>query len=306
MNALTPDFRYRRLGYVALNVTDLARSGAFYENIVGLQPAGEALAGERLYRCTQRHHDVVLHQASAPGLRRVAWEMESAADLERLERHLQALGIATHDVAAGECAALGLARAVRATEPHLGAVFEYFHTMAPAATPFAPTVTKIARLGHVVLATNEHAETERFLLEQLNYRVSDRIEGAVTFMRCWPNPLHHSFGLSKGSGKRLHHVNFMVTDIDDVGKAMYRLKQHEVPIVFGPGRHPPSESIFLYFLDPDELTVEFSFGMEEFPEVAPREPRLLPMSLQSIDYWGAVPDPRFAAKGEIAALTEPA
>ncbi len=301
-----PDFRYRRLGYVALNVSDLARSGAFYEEIVGLQPSGAALAGERLYRCTQRHHDVVLHQAAAPGLRRVAWEMESADDLERLERHLQSLGMRTFDVAAEECAALGLARAVRVIEPHLGAVFEYFHTMVSAATSYVPTVTRIARLGHVVLATDAHADTERFFLDQLNYRASDRIEGAVTFMRCWPNPLHHSFGLSKGSSKRLHHVNFMVTDIDDVGRAMYRLKKHDVPIVFGPGRHPPSESIFLYFLDPDELTVEFSFGMEEFPEIAPREPRLLPMSLQSIDYWGSVPDPRFAAQGVIAPLTEPA
>ncbi len=36
--------------------------------------------------------------------------------------------------------------------------------------------------------------------------------------------------------------------------------------MFGPGRHPPSESVFLYFLDPDGLTLEYSFGMEEFPE----------------------------------------
>lgn len=299
---MTTDFRYARLGYVALNVRDLARSDRFYREVVGLAAAGDGPDGEALYRCTGRHHDVVLHEGGRPGLRRVAWEMASADDLARIEAHLRGLGIAVHEVDAGRCVALGLARAFRISEPHTGAVFEYFHTMCSAAGPFAPTVTKIARLGHVVLANDAHAATERFFLEQLNYRASDRIEGAVTFMRCWPNPLHHSFGLSNGKRRGLHHVNFMVTDIDDVGKALYRLKQHEVPIVFGPGRHPPSESIFLYFLDPDELTVEFSFGMEEFPEVAPREPRLLPLSLQSIDYWGAVPDSRFAAVGAIAEL----
>ena len=45
-----------------------------------------------------------------------------------------------------------------------------------------------------------------------------------------------------------------------------RLRKAEVPIVYGPGRHPPSGSFFLYFLDPDGMTLEYSHGMEEFPE----------------------------------------
>ena len=54
----------------------------------------------------------------------------------------------------------------------------------------------------------------------------------------------------------------MVTDIDDIGKAVYRARKLDAPIVFGPGRHPPSESSFFYFLDPDGMTLEYSFGME--------------------------------------------
>ena len=75
--------------------------------------------------------------------------------------------------------------------------------------------------------------------------------------------------------------------------------RRKVPIVYGPGRHPPSDSIFLYFLDPDETTIEFSFGMEEFPEHNARPPRMLAAGLETIDYWGGFPDPRFAAKGVI-------
>ena len=294
------NFRYQGLGYVALNVSDLARSLAFYRDIVGLQEAGNVGAGTVLLRCSDSHHDVVLHQASVPGLRRVGWEMASTADLAAINAHLHSVNLAPRAVAAAEAEALGVTTAVRVSEPHTGAVFEYFCTMARASSSYQPTVARIARLGHVVLTAADHAVTERFFREQLNFKVSDRIEGAVTFLRCFPNPLHHSLGLSKGSVNRLHHVNFMVTDIDDIGRALYRLRKHDVPIVFGPGRHPPSESIFLYFLDPDGLTLEYSFGMEEFSEVAPRAPRLLPFSVQSIDYWGAVPDPQFAVTGEIA------
>jgi len=87
-----------------------------------------------------------------------------------------------------------------------------------------------------------------------------------------------------------------------VGKALWRCKANGADIVFGPGRHPPSESMFLYFLDPDGMTVEYSFGMETFPEADPRPPRLLPMRLDSIDYWGGAPDKRFASVGSIEAL----
>lgn len=298
-----PDFRYRRLAYVALDVTDLEASRRFYGDLLGLQAAGSSASGEYFYRCSSRHHDLVLRQAPEAGLRRLGWQMETAADLSALREHLAGpLGLLVHDLPRADCEALGLGTTFRVSEPNTGATFEYFCEFGEADTAYQPTVTKIARLGHVVLQTEQHATTERYFREALNFRVSDRIEEAVTFMRCFPNPLHHSLGLSNGGRNGLHHVNFMVTDIDDIGRALYRMRAAGVPIVFGPGRHPPSESIFLYFLDPDGLTVEYSFGMEEFPEANPREPRLLPKTLQSIDYWGAVPAPDFGAKGALAPL----
>ena len=296
------DFRYRRLGYVALNVSDVERSLAFYRDFVGLMPAGQAANGEYLMRCSERHHDVVLRQGEV-GLRRVGWEMESAQDLEKIDAHLRALDIQTHPVARDECESLGVRDAFRITEPTTGTTFEYFHSFAKATEPFQPTVAKIARLGHVVLFAADKAKSEKFFLDALNFRASDRIEGGVTFMRCFPNPLHHSFALGASTENRLNHVNFMVTDMDDIGQALWRMKKQNVPIVFGPGRHPPSGSVFLYFLEPDGMTLEYSFGMEEFPEHGPREPRLLPPGLKSIDYWGAIPEPRFASKGTIERLS---
>lgn len=299
---MTVDFRYRRLGYVALNVSDMTKSENFYTNLLGLQSAGESLNGERLLRCSRRHHDVILHQGAAPGLRRVGWQMEDAENAANIRRHLEGLSIKTFDVAVDEQAALGVENAFRITEPNSGATFEYFSSFEEPAEPYVHTVTKIERLGHVVLNVKNHSKAEKFFMEELNFRASDRIEGAVTFMRCFPNPLHHSLGLSNGGKNALHHVNFMVTDVDDIGKALWRMKNNDVPIVFGPGRHPPSDSMFLYFLDPDGITVEYSFGMEEFPEVDPRAPRKLPLGLQSIDYWGAVPAPEMASKGVIEPL----
>jgi 2,3-dihydroxy-p-cumate/2,3-dihydroxybenzoate 3,4-dioxygenase len=119
-------------------------------------------------------------------------------------------------------------------------------------------------------------------------------------MRCFPNRFHHSFGVGNGKGRSgLHHFNFMVSDADDIGTSLWRLKKLDVPIVNGPGRHLPSGSMFLYYLDPDGLTLEYSFGMEEFPETGAREPRTLPPVSKSFDLWEGPVDPRKAAVGEI-------
>jgi 2,3-dihydroxy-p-cumate/2,3-dihydroxybenzoate 3,4-dioxygenase len=68
----------------------------------------------------------------------------------------------------------------------------------------------------------------------------------------------------------------------------------------GPGRHAPSGAIFLYVLDPDGLTVEYSFGMEEFPEENPRKPKYLAVEPETIDLWGGqTADHRMASLGVI-------
>jgi 2,3-dihydroxy-p-cumate/2,3-dihydroxybenzoate 3,4-dioxygenase len=95
----------------------------------------------------------------------------------------------------------------------------------------------------------------------------------------------------------------MVSDIDDIGKLQYRLQHHQVKTVFGMGRHPTSDSIFLYFLDPDKMTWEYSFGMEQFPEENPRPPRAMSARAEDFDAWGAMPDPEFGRIGVIDAAT---
>jgi len=296
------DIRYRHIGYIAINVSDLRCSREFYETKLGLQVDTDAEDGCLFLRCSDRHHDIVLHEGGEPGVKRIGWHMESAAALAAAREHLAGLGLAVVPVPPGEAARLGIGEAFRVSEPTTGATFEFYAEMSLAATAYTPTHTKIVRLGHIVLSSPDRAATERFLVEQLNFRVSDRIQGAVSFMRCFPNPLHHSFAVGQAPRAGLNHVNFMVTELEDIGKASNRMKRSEVPIVFGIGKHPPSESYFLYFLDPDGLTIEYSFGMEEFPEHGARLPREMPASIESLDYWGGLPDPRSGKTGVLEPL----
>ena len=291
-------FRYARLGYVTLEVTDVPRSTAFYRDLVGLQVDRES-DGQAYLRCSEKRQDLVLAQGPTPGLRRIAFELESARDLAQATCYLEAEGFSPRKVEPAEAERLMIGDAVRFHEPGSGLEFEFFIDPVQADHPFQPTKANIARLGHVVLNVADYEAVHRSLVGKLNFVVSDGVTGKIAFLRCFPNKLHHSLALIAGPANGFNHVNFMVSDIDDIGCAINRMKKADVPIVFGPGRHLPSGSIFLYFLDPDGMTAEYSFGMEEFEEEDARDPRELEPTAETLDTWGGAPDPRFGKTGAI-------
>jgi len=291
--------RYKRLGYVVLNVTDVARSQRFYEDTVGLAKVGASVNGDVYLRCSDRHHDLVLARSDRPGVRRIGWQMESADALAALRESFAAAGIACTDVPVDEARELHTDGGFRAVEPSTGAQHEFYCRMDFADSPFEPTHTRIACLGHIVLGTPQLVASEDFYYNIMNFRQSDRIDDAVVHLRCFPNPLHHTFGLGATKTPTMNHLTFNVSHIDDIGRAGPRMEAAGVPVVYGPGRHPQSGSVFFYFLDPDGLTIEYSLGMEEFPEDNPREPRRFPLEGGSFDYWDGKPKPGFTEVGAI-------
>lgn len=295
-------FRYRRLAYAALNVTDLERSTAFYRDVVGLAHTGTTADFVAL-RCSRDHHNLLLYAAGEPGLKRIGFELESRADLVAAREHVTGLGVQVEEITAAELEQLRTVAGFRFRLPGSGLCIEYFIQMMHLAAPYLPTVAKIERLGHVVINVADFDQAIDWLTGKLGFCVSDFVPGFAAFLRCFPNPLHHSMAILAGADDHLNHVNFMVTDIDDIGAGMNRMRRTGAEIVFGPGRHQPSESIFLYYLDPDRMTVEYSFGMETFPEQSAREARLLEPVPATLDTWGSTPTPEFGKIGTIEQAT---
>jgi 2,3-dihydroxy-p-cumate/2,3-dihydroxybenzoate 3,4-dioxygenase len=291
--------RYSKLGYVELNVTDLKASTEFYESVVGLQYVAAGSCGQVFLRCEEEHHSVVLHQAVDPGLKVVGWMLADKSQFDLLHARLDEAKVPFRELSRDELASRQLERCTRMVEPLSGVTFEFYIRTDGKAYQFEPSVAKIQRIGHAVIKTAHYAQVNKFMRDVLNFVESDVIEDGITFFRCFPSPYHHGFGVGNAATNGWHHINFMVTEIDDIGRALARLRKASVPIVFGPGRHPASGSVFLYWLDPDGMTVEYSFGMEEFPESGARPPRLFPRSPDSLDSWGSHRDPRMASRGSL-------
>ncbi|HWI35683.1 MAG TPA: VOC family protein [Burkholderiales bacterium] len=294
--------RYRKLGYVAVNVTDIERSCAFYESIVGFQPNGRGPDGAAYFRFGRSHHDLVLYPAARAGFKRLGWELEDEKQFDALERALSRHGMALKEVDAAECAALRQGRTVRFSDPFSGCTWEFYARMGAEETPFTPRVVRFDRVGHAILKTPRFEEALRFYTDVLNFRLSDKVEGVIAFLRAFPNPYHHTFGIAAAERHGLHHVNFMLSSIDDWGRCTARLPREQVPVVWGPGRHTNAGTFFLYYLDPDGLTLEYGHGMEEFPEVGAREPNVRAPGQEAVDLWDSPMDPRTCASGEVEAV----
>ena len=289
--------RYRKLGYVALNVSNLARARDWYVAMMGLQFNGAGAAGEHYFRAGPEHHDLVLCESATPGLKRIGWELENNAQFDVAAQVLSRHGITWRALDANECQAEHLTRAIRMVEPITGVTLE-FYTGMHSDNAFTPTVAKLQSICHIGIGTPRYHEAIAFYENVLNFKTSDEIDGRINLMRCFPNPLHHSLAIALAERNMLHHVNFMITDDDDLRQARERFSAHQVPMVWD-GFHPPSGNTFLFFLDPDGLSLEFGHGMEHFPEQGARAHRVFPARPESFDSTGSTRDARMAAAGDI-------
>ena len=105
--------RYKKLGYVELNVTDLERSRWFYEDMVGLGHGGTLPDGAGSLRCGTDPCRVLLHGAAAAGFKRVGWMLEDERQCDVLHRRLGDADVGWETVANAECRDRRLSRISR-------------------------------------------------------------------------------------------------------------------------------------------------------------------------------------------------
>ncbi len=296
---MSPPFLYDSIVYAALGTPRLEQSIGFYRDLMGLELTEHQPGEYAAFRCSTYATNLLLQQHEEAGLLRIGLKLQSGKDLRQAEQHFQKRGYDVEPLARAASKQLGIGSGFSVREPNSGITFDYFDTMLVPAYDFQPSLTKIQRLGHVVIKLQDFEPAWRALEADFGFVTSDYVEDKAVWMRCYPNPFHHSLAIIKDENEGLHHVNFMVSEIDDVGAARNRLMDAGVDIVFGPGRHKPSNSIFLYFTDPAGMTMEFSFGMEEFPQQEARQPRKLANTARVMDLWGGLPKPGFARKGRI-------
>lgn len=246
----------------------------FLGEVVGLMPGAPLPDGARSWRNDRKAHRVWVEPGARADACCIGFEVADEAAwrhaLERLERagYPAAVG-ALPELAARRVRALARVRAP------WGVDVEIVHGLADADTPFESPgypdgfVTAGQGFGHAVFAVGDEAAYQaacRFAIDGLGLRLSDWLrmplgaggEMHVSFLHC--NARHHSLALARLPGpppaQRLHHINFEVASVGDVGRAQERALAARTPLANTLGQHDNDAMVSFYAVSPDGWLAE--------------------------------------------------
>jgi len=252
---------------VVLGVEEVETAKTFYRDF-GLDAVDHAPNSAEM--ATQDGTTIALHPQTAQGLppavttgstvREIIWSVQSqdnveqaAAELAR-DRHVAMDGDGTIHALDDD----GYGIAIRT---------ERRKAIAPAANrlniygaaPNRPINSRIdffeairpASVAHVVLKTPDVLRAQRFYIERLGFRMTDRFSGGHgAFLRSAGSPYHHNLFLIHAPERGLHHIAFAVTDFNDVILGGQALLRKGWDPKMGPGRHVIGSNFFWYFNSP--------------------------------------------------------
>jgi 2,3-dihydroxy-p-cumate/2,3-dihydroxybenzoate 3,4-dioxygenase len=276
------DIRYVRLG-----TRQLATANQYALEILGLEHA-RTEAGAHYFRSDQRDHTLVYFEGD-PSDHTVGFEVRTSADLDKATALLSDAGI---DVRAGtveQCEQRHVQAFANFRDPSGNSIDLVVRPHHCGRRYFPARDAGITGFSHVGLCTTNAPRDEKFWTEVLGAQVSDRI-GDAPLLRI--DEVHHKVALFPAARNGVQHINHQVESIDDLMRAWYHLRNRGVRIVFGPGRHPTSGAMFLYFEGPDGMVYEYSTGVRHITAADEPfyQPRQFPRANESFCMWGSVPD----------------
>ena len=292
--------------YVAYGVPDLEAERRFYGEVWGLRQVAEQ--DGRYYYATEgsaEHHVVRLRQTADRRVDVIAMAADTAADVDVLFGRVTAAG----------CRIIFAPRAL--TEPGGGYGFRFF---SPDGLPFEISAD-VARgssrelqrwegipqkISHIVLHSPNPKAAVQFFCDVLGFRLSDWLGDFMAFLRC--NEWHHRLAFLPGP-PCLNHVAYDMLGVDDMMRGISRLKQLEVNIAWGPGRHTAGNNTFSYFTTPNHCAVEYTADLDQVDDATWQASVHIP-SPRVMDQWGvgvggpqtmphAAPDPGLFQPSEV-------
>jgi catechol 2,3-dioxygenase-like lactoylglutathione lyase family enzyme len=213
-----------KLQSVELRVADVAKTTEFFEKVWGLAPAGNG----KLRGTAGLPYIIGLEQGT-PSIRSITF--------------------------CGTRGEIGKEREVKGPE---GETYR-FVVETPVAALSAERDRPI-QLSHVVLNSADADAAERFAVEKLGFKLSDRTRH-MSFVRC--DRTHHCIAYARGGMSTLNHIAFEVADIDAVMRGIGRMRDAGFAPVWGPGRHGPGNNVFGYFIGPHGGVIEYTAEVQE-------------------------------------------
>jgi catechol 2,3-dioxygenase len=248
-----------RVAHCVLYVTDLARSRAFYVDLMGLNVLHESESALYLRGVEDREWTLKLELAPEAGVKHLAYRVRSEADLGAL-------------IALAERQNLPWRWEQEQDRPRLLRMQDPFGVPVAfyAESRTYPWLLQdyhlhrgpgLQRVDHANVMSPDVGGTMGWYMTELGFRLSEFTEdddGNVWAAWIQRRGAVHDLALTNGSGPRLHHFAYWMPDAMSIIRACDILAGARMPeaIERGPGRHGISNAFFLYVRDPDGHRIE--------------------------------------------------
>ncbi len=274
--------RVTEIRYVGYGVPDLASERAFYAAKWGLKEVADR--DGMVYFATEGHDElyvVRLRAAEAKRIDVVAFAADSRLDVDALHDKVVAAGCRIV-FAPKDLDSFGGGYGFRFFSPD-GLTFEISSDVARGSSrPMMRWEGIPQKISHIVLHSPDHKAATAFFIDVLGFKLSDWLGDFMSFLRC--NEWHHRIAFLPGP-PCLNHVAYDMLGVDDMMRGIHNLKQKDVEIAWGPGRHTAGNNTFSYFVTPNGFAVEYTSELEEVDEATWQATVHTPAPLV-MDQWG--------------------
>lgn len=259
--------------YVLIESPNREAVDRYFRDVVGLMPGAAPDSDSSSWRLDDKVHRVIVQDGTRADAAAMGFEATDPSTFQRLITQVGTLGIAVHIGSPEECRHRRVQQLARFSTPWAVDI-EICTGLSRADTQFQSPcfpdglVTGNQGFGHCVFAISDADEYEaarRLAMEGLGLRLSDWLrmptpvgEMHVSFLHC--NARHHSLALAHvpvaGAPQRLHHINFEVASLRDVGAALDRAVQTRTPLANTIGQHDNDGMVSFYSISPDGWRIE--------------------------------------------------
>lgn len=273
-----------RPGHAQIRVLDLEESVKWYTDVMGLKPMGRDSQGRAYFktRAERDHHSVILRQADHAGMDFFGFKVLDKATLGDLEKKLQAYGVATERMPAGDLLETG--ERVRFKIPTGHTIELYAEKTAVGSAEGCvnpemdvldqPGITPI-RLDHCLIYGDDLDGARDLFINVLGFSLVERVklEDGKTDLAVWLTcsaKAHDIAIVRHGEKDKLHHVSFQVGSWEQVLRAADIMSKNRVSLDVGPTRHGITNGTTIYFFEPSGNRLEtFCGGYDHYPDMQP-------------------------------------
>lgn len=257
-----------KLGYVALQSSDLKKSVVFFQEVMGLELT-EEVDGVYYFRAWGdfQHHTLSVRAGDVGKVNYISFRTKRAEDVALFAQKLGEKNIDIEQVESGTTPGIGDAIRFNAASGHrLELYYDVKHAVVEDSRKSVlknqtykswQKGVSPRRLDHVNIHTDTAGnEAYDFFVEELGFRINECIQsedGQILAGWMSVTPLVHDVALVKHekleSNARFHHISYWLDSAGDLLRAADILREHKLEFI-GPGKHSVSQAIYLYVIDP--------------------------------------------------------